>query len=284
MTKIRYLLEAALLHILLFVFSLMPASTASNIGGAIGRFIGPKLAASRKAKRNIELALPALDSEKTVTGMWDNLGRVMAEYPHLETLAGEAEIVGMDILKAGLEHPNGAVFISAHLGNWEMNASSILAQTGKAIELTYRAPNNPYSDKLLYKARSMNGRIPCHPKSAAGGKAMIKALKAGGVLGILIDQKYNEGIEAAFFGRPAMTNSFFVQMAQKFKCPLIPFKCERLDGARFRITVYEGLETFDQKGAPRAIEDVIKDSHTMMEGWIKDRPEQWLWLHRRWKD
>lgn len=112
----------------------------------------------------------------------------------------------------------------------------------------------------------------------------MKTLKDARSLGILIDQKYNEGIEADFFDMPAMTNPIFVQLCQRYKCPLIPVRNERLDGCSFRLTSYPPLETFNADGTSRPVEDVIKDAHQLLETWIKERPEQWMWLHHRWKD
>ena len=132
-------------------------------------------------------------------------------------------------------------------------------------------------------ARSVGGQISGHSKSSAGGKGLMKSLKSGHCAGILIDQKYNEGLSIPFFGIEAMTNPVFVQLAQKYKCALVPIRNERLEGTNFRLNVYEPIEIFDSNDAPRPIEDVIKDAHALLESWITERPEQWLWLHRRWK-
>ena len=284
---LRYAFEALFLALLLLLFKLLPAKTASDIGGWIGRNIGPKLAASRKARRNLERAIPELDEsrkDEVIQGMWENLGRVIAEYPHLKMLSANTEIVGKDQLEAGLNNPKGAIFFGAHFGNWEINAPAILMQYDKSVDVSYRAPNNPWSDALLMKARTMGGRIQAHAKSRAGGKNMMGAIKSGSYLGILIDQKYREGLSLPFFGMEAMTNPFFVQLAQKYGCALHPIRNLRLDGAQFSLTVYEPIEVFDNDGKPRPVEDVIKDAHTLLEGFIREHPEQWLWLHRRWKD
>ena len=106
---------------------------------------------------------------------------------------------------------------------------------------------------------------------------MVETLRDGGALGILIDQKYNEGLAIPFFGRPAMTSPAFVQMAQKTNCPLIPVRGERLPGAHFRVTIYPPLNITEQ-----GVEDAIAQAHMLLEEWISERPGQWLWLHRRW--
>lgn len=287
MKNIRYAFEAALLHLLFFIFGEMPTHISSAVGGWLGRLIGPRLAASRKALRNIEAALPNLSSEQhehAIRGMWDNLGRIIAEYPHLEKIGKHhVQIEGYEHILNDDVKASGALLISAHMGNWEICSASMLKQYDTPIDLTYRAPNNPWSDKLLSKVRTLNGRIQTYSKSRQGGKGLIDALKNKRLIGILIDQKYNEGISAPFFGMPAMTNPVFVQLAQKYKAPIIPVRGQRLDGANFKLTFYEPLKTFDESGAPLPIEDVISQAHEYLEEWITQKPEQWLWLHRRWK-
>lgn len=288
MKNIRYRLEALLLRLLLLLFAALPPETASALGGWIGRSIGPRLAASRKAKRNLAAALPSLsaaEQNRVIAGMWNNLGRVVAEYPHLETLSRDFTTVeNADILTGLIEKNTPAVFIGGHLGNWEINCTAMLTQFHQPIALTYRAPNNPQVARMLDLARTLNGRLQAFPKSAQSGRHILQTLKNGEFLGILIDQKYNEGVETPFFGRPAMTNPAFAQLCRKYECPLIPVRCERLSGCRFRLTVHPPLRVFDESGGALPTEDVIAQAHALLEEWIAEKPEQWLWLHRRWKD
>lgn len=286
MKKIRYATEGILLHILFTFFRILPPRTASSIGGWIGRSLGPKLAASRKARRHIATCLPNLSSDeqdKVLIGMWDNLGRVIAEYPHLEKIGVEhTTIENQGRVEELLKTEQPIVFFGGHIANWEVNSIALLAQYDKPITLTYRAPNNPWTDRLLNKARTLDGRLSAYPKSPESGRKILSAMRKNDAFGILIDQKYNEGVEVPFFGQPAMTNPIFVQLCQKFKCPLIPVKNVRLGGCEFRLTPYPPLKLFDSNDNPRPVEDVIKDAHTLLETWIKEHPEQWIWMHRRW--
>ncbi len=273
MKKIRYFLEATPIHFLVLLFKFLPVQTASDLGGFIGRTIGPRLAASRKAIKHVETSLPGTDAHNIVKGMWDNLGRTIAEYPHLKTIVEQhTEVHGY--LPEGVKQ---FVFFSGHLANWEMSATGMMHFFGITPQLIYRAPNNPYLQNILDECRSLQGTISTIPKSSKGARNMMRALQNGESLGILIDQKYNEGIAADFFGQPAMTSPAFVQLAQKFDLPLIPVRPERIKGCQFRITVYPPFET---KG--RTLDDVVSDAHTLLEQWITERPDQWLWLHRRW--
>lgn len=282
--KIRYLAEAFLCILLMGIFKILPVQTASNFGGFIARSIGPRLAASRKAERNLANAFPDMDEaqrKSVIKGMWDNLGRVFAEYPHLKTIAQKH-------LKIENEHnfrlaqEQGAVFFAGHIANWELWSAMTQVHFQADLDITYRAPNNPYIDKILHALRNIDGKVSAHPKSRESGRKIMQVLKDGGLLAIMIDQKYNEGEAVEFFGRPAMTNPVAYNLAQRFKLPLIPTSCVRENGANFTITFHDPLPTHDKDGNKRPLEDMMRDGNLMLEDWIKSHPEQWIWLHKRW--
>lgn len=287
MNKFSYAAEAALLQLLMWVYCVLPLDAASALGGFVGRSVGPLMGVSKRASKHLDIALPGLNDaqkKKIITGMWDNIGRTIAEYPHLAKIGAERltvknEHVVKDVIAGG----NGGIFFSAHVGNWETHVPGMLARYGVAASLTYRALNNDYADAILRRYRTLHGKIKAYPKERESGKLMLTDLKSKGYLAILIDQKYNEGIAVPFFGKPAMTNPIFVQLAQKYKCPLVPTRCKRTKGANFEITLHEPLKLFDEAGNNLPVETVIASAHTVLEGWISNAPEQWLWLHRRWK-
>lgn len=287
MKKARYLFEAGILYVLYFIFSLASPVAASNMGGWVGLTLGPRLGISKRARRHLETYMPHLSTEereKTVIEMWDNIGRVFAEYPHLEAIARDRITVDhVEIIEQAIADKKGGILIAAHLGNWETNGAALLMQQNEVLNLTYRALNNPYADALLSKARTMNGRLRAYPKARSSGKDIMKALMNKELVGILIDQKYNEGVAVPFFGVPAMTNPVFVSLCQKYKCPLIPVQNIRTGPAQFKIVVHEPIQLFDETGTPLPIETVIQSAHTLLEQWIRDYPGQWLWLHKRWK-
>src|SRR5690606_36833050 len=124
-----------------------------------------------------------------------------------------------------LEQHKQVVHFSGHLGNWEMMAAC-LARYALQIDLVYRAPNNPWVDKLLNRYRSLNGKLNTLPKSRAGTRKLVEAMQNGRSVGILIDQKYNEGISIPFSRQSAMTSSAFVELSQKYNFGLVPFRIE----------------------------------------------------------
>jgi KDO2-lipid IV(A) lauroyltransferase len=284
--RIRYAAEAVAVLAAFGLFGALSIDRASALGGWLGRRIGPRLRHSGRARRNITLAMPELtaeEAERIVVDMWDNLGRFMAEMPHIPRLdptkdAGRIEILGLEHLPAPGD-ARGRVFFSAHLANWEV--LSVLAQRlGIDLALVYRAANNPWVDRIVHDMRG--GQLL--PKGARGAREVVAALKAGRILGMLVDQKMNDGIAVPFFGRPAMTAPAAIDLARKFGAPVHPVRVERLQGARFRVTLYPSI-AFEP--GPDRHADLVRGMtqvNSLLESWIRERPGQWLWLHRRWPE
>jgi len=289
MKKLRYRLEGLLCLILVSVFRIMPLDWASASGGFLGQSIGFFLLDSnRKADRHLRHALPALTAPERRTiikDMWNNLGRVFAEYPHLEQIARErTTVINPHHIETLKDTPTGTVFIGMHQGNWEIWAAMALLKFGVQVDITYRAPNNPIVDNLVGKYRSLNGRITAHPKAASSGKKIMSLIKNKGNVAILIDQKYNPGLDIPFFGHNARTNPIAFQLAQKYDCPLIPGQCIRTKGANFEMIFHPPIATKDENGADIPLDEIIIKTHIMMEDWIRQTPAQWIWLHKRWRN
>ena len=232
--------------LLFAVFRFLPLDWASATGAALARRIGPFLAVSRHARRNIRRAFPEL-SESEVTGvvisMWDNLGRVAAEYPHLRKInvfepGGRVETRGLEHVDRAIAAGRRMIVFSGHIANWEIGMLAGL-QYGIPVAQIYRAANNPLVDRMIARFRGNRGEFI--PKGAIAARGAIAALRRGTHLGLLADQKMNDGIPVPFFGRPAMTASALAVLALRFDCDVLPLRVERLDGARFRVTVYPPL-------------------------------------------
>lgn len=278
--RMRYIVQAVPVYGLAFLFGLLPLDLASAIGGKIAALIGPRTGVNRrKVIPHIRMALGTDEDQARAIarGMWENLGRTFAEYPHLRKIQmSRIEVVGIEHVAAVKEEGTPAIFFSAHLANWEI-AGPTLLRHGVHLDLIYRSPNNPYVDRLLQRYRSASGVLRAYPKTTAGMRQVVSALKDGRKIGILIDQKYNQGMECLFFGHPAMTSPAFIQLARRFACPLYPARLERTTGARFRVTIYPAMDL------EKSDADLIDSAHKLLEEWITHRPDQWIWLHRRWK-
>lgn len=278
--------EAALLIVIAGFFRLLPLDGASALGGVIARAIGPHLKVSDVARRNLGRALPDLggaEIERTIRDLWTNLGRTAAEYPHLTRIArSRVEIVGLERALALRDDGKPGILFSAHMANWEV-LGAVAAQVGMPLTLVYRALNNPLADRFLrYLRREVSDKLL--PKGPSGARDLIASLKDGAHLGLLVDQKMNDGIAVPFFGRIAMTAPALAQLAYRYECPVLPVQTIRLDGARFRIIVHEPLVLVQSGDRTADILATMTTVNDMLEGWIRSAPEQWLWVHKRWPD
>jgi KDO2-lipid IV(A) lauroyltransferase len=270
-------------------FGLLPLDWASAIGGALARTIGPRLGISKRARRNIRRALPELaDHEiaKTIAQMWDNLGRVAAEYPHLRQIrvfepGGRVETHGFEHMDRAVAAGRRMIIFSGHIANWEIGMLAAV-QYGADVAQIYRAANNPLIDRMITRFRSIGGELI--PKGTVAARRAIAVLRRGAHVTMLADQKMNDGIPVPFFGRPAMTASALAALALRFDCDVLPARVERLGGARFRLTVFPPL-ALPRSGDHHAdVATLMTRVNQTLEGWIRDRPQEWFWVHRRWPD
>lgn len=284
MGALRLAAEGLAAHAAFALFRALPVDAASALGGRLAGALGPRLPASGRARDNLRLAFPSLDDREVarlVAAMWDNLGRVVGEFPHLRRLARErVEIVGREHLLALRDDGLPGLIFSGHLGNWEVLVGCAGLEK-LPLTLVYRAANNPHVERLYQKGRrDLGGDFL--PKGAEGARGALKALRDGRHLGMLVDQKMNDGIAVPFFGRPAMTAPALAQFALRLRCPVLPARVERLGGARFRVTVEPPLALPDSGDRQADALALMTAVNARLEGWIRERPEQWLWLHRRW--
>jgi len=284
---LRYRLEAAGARILFALLSALPTAAASRLGGWLLRTLGPLTGAHRVAHQNMARALPALsEAERKValTAAWDNLGRTTAEYPLLSRFLKNADTTPMELeggealaeLKALAASGQPAILACAHFGNWEIPPIA-LARAMKPLTIVYRPANNPLVDAMIADVRApYAGSFAA--KGAGGAREIVGALKAGGHVFMVVDQKINTGVEVPFFGRGAMTGPAVVKFAQRFGCPVFPVRALRTDGARFRVIVESPWRFAPDDDVQTALTRINRH----IEGWIRETPGQWLWMHRRW--
>ena len=263
---------------------------ASAFGGKVARWLGPRLPHSNRARKNLRRCFPTwseAEIEAVVAEVWENLGRVAGEFPNRAAITAggpepRVELVGQENLEAALAEEGPAIFFSAHLANWEV-LPLIARERGIPVTVVYRELNNPLGGRVMRQAREgYEGQAIA--KGPTAGRKLLAAAKRGDRLALLIDQKLNEGTMVPFFGRPAMTTPIAARLALHFRCPLVPVRCERLAGAHFRTTYYPALtlpDSGDKAADELALLTTIND---IVEDWVRARPGQWLWLHRRWID
>jgi KDO2-lipid IV(A) lauroyltransferase len=280
--KPRHLLEALLFRLAMAVFRLLPLDVASWLGGAILRLVGPRLRQHRVALVNLGIAFPEkteAERRRIAHRMWENLGRVAAEFSHLpgNKLFGRSSFSGLENFP---EPGRPCIFVSAHFGNWELSYPAA-HEHGIKTTLVYRHFNNPYVDRYIGKIRRSHSSDML-PKGPKGATKMIGVLKRGESLAMLVDQKMNEGIPVPFFGVDAMTAPAIAHLALRYDMPILPARVLRTKGCHFKSTLYPPIplpKTGNTEEDARAIMAAI---NKMFEEWIREHPEQWFWVHRRW--
>ncbi|WP_375463903.1 lipid A biosynthesis lauroyl acyltransferase [uncultured Methylobacterium sp.] len=266
---------------------------AGDAGAALLRALGPWLPSHRTALANLRAALPDLtesDVRRIAREAWDNLGRTGAEYAHLDTLfdydpANHAtqrmEVEGIEHFFALRDDGRPGLVFSAHLANWELPAICA-AKFDLEATAVFRAPNNPAAARLVQEVRrkTMGGLAASGP---GGAFAMQGVVERGGHLGQLIDQHFTRGVVVTFFERPCLANPLLAKLARHYDCPVHGARVVRLPGGRFRLTLTPPLDLprdadgqIDVAGAMQAMTGVV-------EGWVRENPGQWLWMHRRWR-
>lgn len=283
--QIRYFFEALLILPLYTLLWLLPLDVASGIGGWLGRHIGVHRRESQIARRNLMLAFPSMtveERERILCAMWENLGRVAGEFPHVpgRKIAARVTVEGGEYLQQIREGDKPAIFISGHVGNWEL-APKMAVVNQLPLILVYRHANNPWVNWLIRLTRSAY-YMDMFSKSATSAVRIMKTIKRGNHIGMLLDQKMNSGIPVPFFGHDAMTGTAAAEMALKFDLMLVPARVIRTTGAHFILKVLKPYIPAKTGDMEKDVRQAMLDINAMLESWIREHPEQWFWVHNRW--
>ena len=269
-------------------FKLMGVDRASNFGGWFFKKLGPLTSTHKTALKNLRMAFPEWNEEQveaTAMEAWECFGRTAGELPHLPKIDpyeenGRVEIVGLENLDAIRDSEKGAVMVSGHFANWEVMAATICNRVADAY-ITYRALNNPHIDRKLNKVRHDYGTAVLTPKGI-GTREVMKALKDNKAVGLMNDQKFNQGIAVPFFGHDAMTAPGPSRLAIKYDVPIVPFSTVRTGPGRFRVTIHEAIVPQKTGDLEADIYTTVERINEFMEARIRETPGQWFWMHRRW--
>ena len=260
------------------------------------RTIGPRLRGQRTARAQLKLAFPgksAQELESILSGMWDNFGRVAAEYAHLDKLwdfdPKRPELAKRIVPDQGamerylrLGQDRGpALMFAAHLANWELPPLAATA-LGRPIVLLYRQPKiAPFASELIkLRGSGVAGLIPAGPDAAF---KIRDALRRNCLVGMLVDQHDAKGIEVGFFGRSCRVSGTLARMARLFECPIYGSRVVRLPSGQYRFEMTEPLTPPRDRSGKIDVAGTMQMVTSMIEGWVREHPEQWLWTHRRWR-
>jgi len=271
-----------------------PDKLADFAGGSM-RTLGPLLRENQIGRANLVAAFPEkseAEIDAILRGCWDNLGRMGAEFAHLDRLwsfdrerpgQSRIELRQPDIERFHrlLDDGRPALIFAAHLANWELPA--ICAATYKLDSaVLYRRPNIAGIDRWLTETRTTSMGELISTDLYAPMK-IAEALERGAHVGMLVDQYYVRGVPVTFFGRPTMANPLLARLAGHFECPIHGTRVVRLPGHRFRAELSEEIKPVRDASNKIDIAGTMQIITSVIESWIREHPEQWLWMHRRWR-
>lgn len=287
------MLGGAVFYALLKSMKAFGVERGSNFAGKTIAPLLYKLLSHKTARENLTIAFPnisSLERENIIQGMLDNLCRTVFEYANMDELwdydeanpnLGRIETDAIPVFEQLRNDGKPALIFSAHLGNFELPAVAAAAHGLDATAL-YRIPNNPYIAKVLGRIRGKTmGKMVASGRS--GVVELARALQAGSHVGMLIDQRLTKGVKVQFFGREVTANPTIARLARQIDCPIHGVRVIRKSGCSFKIEMTEEIHLPRDFEGKIDIQASMQLLTTIIEGWVREHPEQWLWLHRRFR-
>ncbi|MBW6485768.1 MAG: lysophospholipid acyltransferase family protein [Syntrophobacterales bacterium] len=277
--------------ILLAFFQAIPVSLRRRLFIGLAKLFYHLVPRQRMiALHNLRCAFPEKTNGEILTiarGVYRTMGIVAAEFFDIPKLTSEnvreiVETEGLSNCEQALAKGRGVLLFSAHFGNWELEAAAIALLIKPAVVI-YRPLDSPLLDRLVFRVRSASGNKPIPKENAM--LSMLRTLRKNGMLGILIDQNtdWYEGVFVDYFGRPACTTNGLALLTLHSGAPVLPAYLIRLPDGRYRLVIEPEIEIIDT-GERDA--DVIANTQRftkVIEDTVRKYPEQWLWIHQRWK-
>jgi len=271
------------------IFRALPLRAARGVGAGLGGLVGLLGIRKQVALDQLNLALPELsDTErrKIVNGVYRSFGKTLAEFSRLPLLNPQninslMEFHGLDVMRAAIAEGKGVIGVSGHLGNWEwMGAGTALS----GIPLTYivASQTNRLIEERMDSLRKGCG-IEIVNRTDNAAKGTLRALRNGHLVAILCDQDAHEdGVFVPYFGRLASTPRGAMVFALRTGSPVFFTEGIRI-GQTFRVT-YERMDMSDlPEDHEAAVTEGMARITARLEKSVRAFPDQWLWLHRRWK-
>jgi KDO2-lipid IV(A) lauroyltransferase len=251
--------------------------TARFYVGLLDRAV-PKL--RRVAHENLGFALPDKNAGALIDGVFDSIARVLvtfARFPSInrDNVGDWLRIEGLDHLETALARGRGVLFATGHLGNWELSAFAF-ALLNRAISIVVRPLDNRFIDAFVEKTRGLSGNASIGKRDYVRG--ILQALSRNEMVGVLVDQHDQNGVPIDFFGRPAKTSTGIARFAAKTGAAVVPgFALWSREEQKYI------LRFFPEVVISGAVELDTQNIHHQIESVIREYPDQWMWLHRRWK-
>jgi KDO2-lipid IV(A) lauroyltransferase len=284
-------LEARAAAVVQRVLRHLPRGTTLALGRGLGRLLGDL---DRRhlaiAADNLRRAFPDWDEARalrTARAVYAHFGSVLFDILWLQErspggIRALLEVRGGEHVERAIAAGRGALMVTCHIGNWELHGVAHGLVFGP-IHVVARPLDNPWLDRRLCALRTMGGNTVVYKQRALS--RILRALRENRTIAILIDQNVQpgDGIFVDFFGRPAATTTVAAALAVKTGCALVPCRTELLRGGRYRLTYAPVVEWTPSGDRQQDIACLTQRLTRQIEEWVRETPEQWLWMHRRWK-
>ena len=286
MKLIKYFFQFLFIIFFFSLFKIFGFKISSKIGGKLFEIIGPIFRSKKLIHTNIKKAFPknnSVEIKKLTKLMWNNYGRVFAEYMFIkdfrfEKIDSKIEIIGQEVLDEIKKSNKPVVFISGHFSNFELMAMQI-EKAGIKLSAIYRPLNNIFLNRIMEKIRKKYICKNQIKKGIAGTRELIKFQRNNYSIALMIDQRVSEGEKVNFFNQEAYTTTIPAQLAKKFDMPIVPIFIERVNDTNFKIRISEPLNFLKSD----SIKDITSKLNVIIEEMILKNPTQWIWSHNRWK-
>ena len=283
MKKFNHLLQYIFIYMFFFIFKILGFKNSSNLGNIIGKYLGPIFRSKKIIINNLEKAGINKNQNIIASNVLGNYGRILAEYVHLKNFKNNKlnkyiSIEGVEHFEKIKKNKKSVVFISGHFNNFELMAMQI-ENSGIACAALYRPLNNPFLNKQMEKIRKQYICKTQIKKGIAGTREIIKNLKQGKSIALMIDQRVREGEKINFFKNLATTTTIPAQLIKKYNCEVVPIYIERNKNNYFKMYVSKPIKIKKSK----SIEEITLYLNVVLEKMILKNIDQWIWSHDRWK-
>ena len=283
MKNFYHFIQYVLIFILFILFKIVGFKASSNFGFFIGKYLGPLFRPKSSIIKNLKKAQISVDYKKIATNVLGNYGRIFAEYVHLKNfkndrLNNHISIEGREYLERIKNKKQSVVFISGHFNNFELMAMQIDKAEVDCAAI-YRPLNNPYLNKIMEKIRKRDICKKQIKKGRSGTREIIKFLKKGTSIALMVDQRVREGEKALFFKHLATTTTIPAQLIKKYNCDLVPIYIERKNKFDFKMYVSKPIKINKNKSS----DEITLFINKILEKMILKNVDQWIWTHDRWR-
>jgi Kdo2-lipid IVA lauroyltransferase/acyltransferase len=286
-SRFGWRIEGWLIGAALKVFRVVPLSISTALARLLFRNIGPWTSVRKPVDENLLVAFPdrpAAERHRWMREIFGNVGVAVAELTQLERIwrdrAARLEFVAAPEVQFLRRRGTAAVLVTAHVGPWTLT-NFVAGEYGFPLTIVYAPESNPFVHDMI---RDLRSTLPVKLISRDNSmRTLMGELANGATVGLASDVRFDDGEMIPFFGHDMATNTVPARLALRYGCELVPIRAERLPGQRFRVTVCAPVRPRESAaGTAEQARDMIAQLNTLFEGWIRDTPDEWMCLARRW--